>query len=647
MDRWFISSVITLALFCCKPEALPIEDGINIFDDPEIIRIYDFADKRAADSLYKYLKHPNPKYREYAARSFGTVQDSGAREPLIALLLQDEFVEVREAAAYALGQLYDSVATSTLLDILKIEDSLFVRKTILEAIGKGISQTQLSAFNRMDFQSSAEWEGFIWGIYRAGIRNVHDDLSVQVAIGLLSPEVSYSARLGAAHFLGRTREIEIDKYLNAIGHHLTNEPSPHVRAQLARALAKSQKEDALNMLIAQATDEDSRVRIEAARSLGHFPDASTAMDTLIRLLHDEQVNVAIAAAETLETMQSDVLRKKIQSLDIDALNARAQNSLYSILLAVPVPDQQLISILKSSYGSSKSPLQKAGLLQVIGKVILEYEFLVTETFSAEHPAIATAGISALVALRQREDFPAELEEEFAEIFREAILSGDIALIGITSGALLDTTLGFKESYESHDFLYSAKENLSLPRDNEALQVLEKTIGLFEGREVPPVKNEYNNPINWDLVRQTPQNMKVRITTSKGEIVLRMLINEAPGAVANFLQLIEKGYYNGLTFHRVVPDFVVQGGCHRGDGWGGEDYSIRSELGPQRYQEGSVGMASAGKDTEGTQWFITHSPTPHLDGRYTIFAQVTEGMEVIHTLEIGDRIIDVQRVIVNE
>ncbi|MDH5399861.1 MAG: peptidylprolyl isomerase [Cyclobacteriaceae bacterium] len=142
-------------------------------------------------------------------------------------------------------------------------------------------------------------------------------------------------------------------------------------------------------------------------------------------------------------------------------------------------------------------------------------------------------------------------------------------------------------------------------------------------------------------------MKVRITTSKGEIVLRMLINEAPGAVANFLQLIEKGYYNGLTFHRVVPDFVVQGGCHRGDGWGGEDYSIRSELGPQRYQEGSVGMASAGKDTEGTQWFITHSPTPHLDGRYTIFAQVTEGMEVIHTLEIGDRIIDVQRVIVNE
>jgi cyclophilin family peptidyl-prolyl cis-trans isomerase len=88
---------------------------------------------------------------------------------------------------------------------------------------------------------------------------------------------------------------------------------------------------------------------------------------------------------------------------------------------------------------------------------------------------------------------------------------------------------------------------------------------------------------------------------------------------------------------VVPNFVIQGGCNRGDGWGSEDYSIRSEFSMRRYTEGSVGMASAGKDTEGTQWFITHSPTPHLDGRYTIFAVVEEGMDVVHKIEVGDLI----------
>jgi len=83
--------------------------------------------------------------------------------------------------------------------------------------------------------------------------------------------------------------------------------------------------------------------------------------------------------------------------------------------------------------------------------------------------------------------------------------------------------------------------------------------------------------------------------------------------------------------------VIQGGCPRGDGWGSENYSIRSELGPLRYNEGYVGMASSGKDTEGVQWFITHSPTPHLDGRYSIFAKVIYGMEVVHQIEIGDQI----------
>ena len=111
---------------------------------------------------------------------------------------------------------------------------------------------------------------------------------------------------------------------------------------------------------------------------------------------------------------------------------------------------------------------------------------------------------------------------------------------------------------------------------------------------------------------------------------------APGTVANFIELVNDGYYNGKNFHRVAPNFVIQGGCSRGDGYGSLNYAIRSELPQLHYDEGGyVGMASAGNHTESNQFFITHSPTLHLDGNYTIFAKVESGMDVVRQIQVGD------------
>jgi cyclophilin family peptidyl-prolyl cis-trans isomerase len=107
-----------------------------------------------------------------------------------------------------------------------------------------------------------------------------------------------------------------------------------------------------------------------------------------------------------------------------------------------------------------------------------------------------------------------------------------------------------------------------------------------------------------------------------------------------VKLVRKGFYKGLTFHRVIPNFVVQGGDPRGDGWGGPGYAIRSEFSLVNFERGMVGIASAGKDTEGCQFFITHSPAPHLDGRYTIFAKVVEGQDVVDRIQVGDTITDI-------
>ncbi|MFQ6007898.1 MAG: peptidylprolyl isomerase, partial [Candidatus Zixiibacteriota bacterium] len=131
------------------------------------------------------------------------------------------------------------------------------------------------------------------------------------------------------------------------------------------------------------------------------------------------------------------------------------------------------------------------------------------------------------------------------------------------------------------------------------------------------------------------NPSATIVISKGEVRIELYFDAAPLTVMNFIELTKDGFYDGLMFHRVEPNFVVQGGDPRGDGWGGPGYYIRSEYSDEPYRRGTVGMATSGKDTGGSQFFITLAPQPHLEGRYTVFGQVIEGMEVIDQIVVGD------------
>jgi cyclophilin family peptidyl-prolyl cis-trans isomerase len=133
---------------------------------------------------------------------------------------------------------------------------------------------------------------------------------------------------------------------------------------------------------------------------------------------------------------------------------------------------------------------------------------------------------------------------------------------------------------------------------------------------------------------------VRVETERGTLVLRLLPREAPLTVQNFLTLARRGYFDGVRIHRVAPGFVVQDGDPTGTGNGGPGYEIRDELNTTPYETGTVGMALAGPDTGGSQWFVTLSPEPHLDGAYTVFGKVIAGMEIAGRIEQGDRILRV-------
>jgi peptidyl-prolyl cis-trans isomerase B (cyclophilin B) len=126
-----------------------------------------------------------------------------------------------------------------------------------------------------------------------------------------------------------------------------------------------------------------------------------------------------------------------------------------------------------------------------------------------------------------------------------------------------------------------------------------------------------------------------IETEKGDIVLELFAKDAPKTVNNFVFLARDGFYNGVTFHRIIPGFMAQGGDPTGRGSGGPGYKFEDEFSQRRHGTGALSMANSGPNTNGSQFFITYAPTPHLDGKHTVFGQATKGMDVLNKLAVGD------------
>ena len=151
------------------------------------------------------------------------------------------------------------------------------------------------------------------------------------------------------------------------------------------------------------------------------------------------------------------------------------------------------------------------------------------------------------------------------------------------------------------------------------------------------KQQWANPPEMQI---DPRNTyKVTIRSSRGVMELELYPQHAPKAVNNFVFLSKEGFYDGVSFHRVIGDFMIQGGDPTGTGRGGPGYRFEDELkgNPLKHEKGVISMANAGPNTNGSQFFITHSPQPHLNGKHTVFGKVVKGQEVVDTIQQGDKI----------
>ena len=174
---------------------------------------------------------------------------------------------------------------------------------------------------------------------------------------------------------------------------------------------------------------------------------------------------------------------------------------------------------------------------------------------------------------------------------------------------------------------AANPKLAEPKEEVPLTEEPKTLEL--NIKAPTTMNE-----------QQIENKVIRIKTQYGDIVFELFPTEAPLAAGNFVSLTGKGFYNGLTFHRVEPDFVIQGGDPKGDGTGGPGYMFKDETVTRDYLEGTVAMANSGPDTNGSQFFIMLKDTPQLPKKYTIFGKVISGMDVVKSIQPGDKMLSV-------
>ncbi len=161
-------------------------------------------------------------------------------------------------------------------------------------------------------------------------------------------------------------------------------------------------------------------------------------------------------------------------------------------------------------------------------------------------------------------------------------------------------------------------------------------GVIKMPSQPP--KSYNSPIPMTI--DVNKKYTALIKTARGDLALELYPQDAPVTVNNFVTLARKGFYNGLTFHRVIPDFMAQGGDPSGTGAGGPGYTFQDEFSSRTHQAGSLSMANSGANTNGSQFFICYTPQPHLNGKHTVFGQLTQGMDVLKKLVNGDKMNEV-------
>ena len=665
------------ALLVSAPLAAQQPGAVDEAAVGELARLLAASDARRFDEalLRDGLQQADPTIRRQAALAAGRIGDTAATSILVTALT-DSVDGVRAASAFALGLLKDPRAVQPLLDL--------VQRTTPDQQGFGVFEA-VTAIAKIGGPEAARALQLIVDAGRPGLTNqaVSRALLESWRLGSQAPVASLIrfsqdadnlVRWNAIFSLARIGDPRgLPTLLTAIG-----DPDATVRAVALRGInakvvdgARQPRVTVIDQVRRLLTDGDPHVRINALRCLATFRD-STLAPAIAPLASDAVLGVAVVAETTLGVTRGAAavvaLRAHLPSANFAvrrqaAIGLAEADSAAGVVFADSLAtnaDWHWRSVAAEADGAAGDRKRLDALLaDPDGRVVAAalgammrfippadsaFALRARGLLSHADPAVRSVAADAVARRPVVGDVDALIDSYrrgASDPFDDARLSDIKALSAIAAASpagLTDVSTRF----------FGATPR---PTDYLAWRMAVSTFpGPLPGwQPAPPVATRNTDADYRDAARRYlypalhgAANPTITIDTDRGSIVVELLPAEAPLTVAAFLGLVDRRYFDGDHWHRVVPNFVIQDGDPRDDGWGGPGFSLRDEINPVRYQKGSVGMALSGPDTGGSQYFITVGPEPRLDGTYPIFGRVTSDLSVLDAVTQGDRIRSVHR-----
>ena len=658
--------LIAFTLICFSsclpmPDKEVVDKQISI-GDPIFTTIHNYTNSQNQDSIRSLLVHPNKYVREAAAQACGSIK---SREflPILRTALQDTSIEVRKAAIYSIGQIGDPSSERTLVQSFASQDTINGENTdynqaVLDAIGKLGSLSSLENISSVQSYKDSD-DALLLGqaksIYNFALRDIYSEKGTERMNYLLNNiKLSDDVRSTAANYFYRAKTIDIEPYKFQIARLVKEDRSPAIRMACAAALAKTNSPQVLSVLMDQLRIEpDYRVKCNIIRAFSSYTYIDV-IETVLELTEDENVNVASIAA--------DYVIQKGNARDVSIYREYAEKDLpwqvkaklyQAVVRHVPSRYLNTKSIVNNEITSllaaSANGYEQAAYVKALSEDVVNYKRLYELVSPSRSIPVKTALVEGLYNAVQSPKWKIAYNTrgrdryakgEIATMIEDLIKEGDAGQTAAAATMLSDASIGFAQLNVDYTYLDSIKNQLDLPAELETYNLVTDAINVLLDTTVNKAVSANVKEINWDLLSNVGDTTIATLKTTKGDINIQLMPSLAPGTVSNFIDLAQQNYYDDKVFHRVVPNFVAQGGCPRGDGYGSSDYTIRSETPPVSFDRGGmVGMASAGPHTESCQFFVTHSPTMHLDGKYTLFGKVVGGMDIVHALQIGDKIED--------
>jgi cyclophilin family peptidyl-prolyl cis-trans isomerase/HEAT repeat protein len=600
----------------------------------------------AVPALIARLGDDELEVRQMAAFALGLVGDRGAVDPLLLALKAPEAV-VRARAAEALGQIGDpraapAVAAMVVASLPKDAPQVAVRGDDAGSVTDPWLEPRLGLFalTRLKDPKAAESALLLngrprfdwWAATYTAMRLESPVLKPVLAAAAASSD-PFSRSL-AARGLGALK----DRSAADVALGLLRDQDEGVVVQSLRALALMGEARAVPAVAGALRSPSGAVRLEALRALAALPADRGLRERVVAEIGSPEPAIRAAALQALARVDREDFALVLSGLDPDpvwSVRAALAGALGEMAAAGP--------------GGAATETGTAILLGML---------------KDEDPRVLPAVLGALRKARgadAADTLRRHLEHADVAV-RVAAVEGSSALKVPGLAALLSGAYRRALSDPDPDVRLAVVDAWAEAKDTPARSALKAAVSEDPvrvvraraaaalrdmGEAAPPVAPEQGERPYLDyraaMAPYDPQpevpvfTPRVFLHTRHGRIEIHLNIVEAPLASASFLDLARRGYFNGLAFHRVVPDFVIQGGDPRGDGNGGPGYLLRCEIGQRPYGRGTVGMALSGKDTGGSQFFVTHVPTPHLEGRYTVLGWVAGGMDAVDKMRQGDLI----------